>query len=67
MILSKEPSADHTPSAGELRRNRIIKRAAMEFKNDMYGILASCTFYVHVRVYRSLLFFFSRVAGMRYI
>ncbi|KAI0224557.1 Succinyl-CoA:3-ketoacid coenzyme A transferase 1, mitochondrial [Lamellibrachia satsuma] len=39
VILSKEPSADHTPSAGELRRNRIIKRAAMEFKNDMYANL----------------------------
>ncbi|KAK2193966.1 hypothetical protein NP493_4g09039 [Ridgeia piscesae] len=39
LTLTKEQSADHTPSDGELRRTRIIKRAAMEFKNDMYANL----------------------------
>ena len=48
LTLTKEQSADHTPSDGELRRTRIIKRAAMEFKNDMYGILATNVGWVYI-------------------
>ena len=39
LTLTKEPSGKHEESDAQKMRNRIIKRAALEFKEDMYGIL----------------------------
>lgn len=38
------PEEPHELTLGEQKRLRIIKRAALEFTDGMYGILGDCVF-----------------------